>query len=89
MNTKPVPHMTADDLEALVRKAVRDELNAAGLRLHDPAHQDEARADFIFLRKMRTSFDGAASKIGYTILLSIAGGVIWLITQGANVWRGG
>jgi hypothetical protein len=86
---KPVPFMTADEMEALVRKAVRDELNAAGLRLDEPEHQDEAREDFRFLRKMRRSMDGAASKVGYTILLSIAGGVIWLITQGANAWRGG
>jgi hypothetical protein len=89
MNTKPIPHMTADDLEALVRKAVREELNAAGLRLDDTAHQDEAKEDFRFLRKVRTSFDGAASRIGYTILLALAGGIIWLVTQGANVWRGG
>jgi hypothetical protein len=89
MNTKPVPHMTADEMEALVRNAVRQELSAAGLRIDEPEHQDEAREDFRFLRKMRRSMDGAASKVGYTILLSIAGGVIWLITQGANVWRGG
>lgn len=89
MNTKPIPHMTADDLEALVRKAVRDELNAAGLRLDDPSHQDEAKEDFRFLRKIRKSFDGAASKIGYTILLALAGGIIWLVTQGLNAWRGG
>jgi hypothetical protein len=88
MNTKPVPHMTADEMEALVRNAVRQELSAAGLRIDEPEHQDEAREDFRFLRKMRRSMDGAASKVGYTILLSIAGGIIWLITQGANVWRG-
>lgn len=88
MNNRPLPEMTADDLEDLVRKAIRDEFSAVGLRVDDAESQDKAREDFRFLRKMRQSFDGAASKIGYTILLALFGGISWLIMQGANVWKG-
>lgn len=80
--------MTADELEALIRKAVRDEFSASGLRVDEPEHQYQAREDFRFLRKMRGAFDGAASKIGYTILTAFAGGILWLIYQGANMWKG-
>lgn len=85
---KPLPLMTAEELESLVRKAVRDELNAAGLRLDEPEHQDQAREDFRFLRRMRKSFDGAAARIGYTILTALLGGIGWLVFQGLQFWRG-
>lgn len=85
---KPVPSMTADEMEALVRKAVRDELKAAGLRLDEPEHQDEAREDFRFLRRMRRTVDGAASRVGYTILTAVLGGIGWLVFQGLQFWRG-
>lgn len=79
--------MTADELKAIVRAAVREELSAVGMRVDEPEHQDEVREDLRFIRKMRKAFDGAASKIGYTILTALAGGVIWLMVQGANFWK--
>lgn len=89
MVARRLPPMTADELETLVRKAVRDELDAAGLRVDEPEARDAAREDFRFLRRMRHAFDGAASKIGYAILLGVTSGIIWLFTQGLNVWRQG
>jgi len=80
--------MTADELELLIRKTFREELDRAGLRLDAPEHQDAAREDFRFIRRMRLAFDGAASKIGYAILTAFVGGFIWLIVQGANLWKG-
>lgn len=80
--------MTADELKSLIRDAVREEFRDAGLRVDAAEYQDEAREDFRFLRRMRNAFDGAAAKIGYTILVAVAGGVIWLVTQGLNFWRG-
>ena len=88
MTGKRLPAMTPEELEDLIRKAVMAEFSAVGLRVDEPEHQDQAREDFRFLRKMRGDFDGAASKIGYTILLAIAGGISWLVLQGLNVWKG-
>ena len=88
MTGKRLPAMTPEELEDLIRKAVRAEFSAVGLRVDEPEYQDQAREDFRFLRKMRGAFDGAASKIGYTILLAIAGGISWLVLQGLNVWKG-
>lgn len=82
MTERRLPPMTADELEHLVRKAVRDELSDAGLRVDDIDHQFEARQDFLFLRKMRRAFDGAASKIGYTVLSVIVLGLLGLVWTG-------
>lgn len=75
-------------LEAIVRTSVREELNDAGLRLDGADHQDEAREDFRFIRRLRKRVDGASSKVGAAVLLSLTGGVIWLVMQGVNLWKG-
>ncbi|MDS1138570.1 hypothetical protein [Nitratireductor indicus] len=80
--TRRIPPMTDEDLINLVRKAVRDELNDAGLRLDDADHQFEAREDFRFLRKLRTSFSGASSKIGATVIVALVSGLLWLVWYG-------
>lgn len=75
-------------IEAVVRLAVREELNDAGLRLDGVEHQDEAREDFRFVRRLRKRVDGAASKVGMAVILAITSGVIWLVMQGLNLWKG-
>lgn len=80
--------MTADELEEIVRKAVRDEFNRAGLRIDDSSHQDEAKEDFRFVRKLRKTVEGGASKVGLTVLMAIISGFIWLIWQGAQTLWG-
>lgn len=75
-------------IEAVVRRAVREEISDAGLRLDDAAHQDEAREDFRFLRRMRKAIDGIASKVGVAVIMAILGGVFWLFTAGLNFWKG-
>lgn len=84
MTERHLPTLTADELETLVRKAVRKELSAAGIRLDDPEQEDQAREDFRFLRKLRTTFDGASAKIGGALILAIFGGIVWLLTMGAQ-----
>ena len=74
--------LSAGEIEAIVRKAVRDELASSGLRVDTPDHQEEALEDFRFLRKFRRAFDGAASKIGGAVILAIVSGFIWLIWLG-------
>lgn len=75
-------------IEAVVRLAVREELNDAGLRVDGVEHQDEAREDFRFIRRLRKRVDGAASKVGMAVILAITSGLIWLVVQGANIWKG-
>ena len=78
---------TREQLEQL-RSVFREELADAGLRLDSAEHQDEAREDFRFVRRLRKRVDGAASKVGMAVILAVTSGVIWLIVQGANLWRG-
>lgn len=84
MTARKVSSMTEDELVAVVRAAVRAEFSAAGMRVDAPADVDEARADFMFLRKARAAFNGAASKVGGAIILAMVGGVIWLVTAGVH-----
>lgn len=75
-------------LRAVVREAVKEEFSDAGLRVDDPSHQDEAKEDFRFMRRFRKGVDGAASKIGMAIIVAVTSGLIWLVIQGANIWKG-
>lgn len=71
---------------AQLRTALREELADAGLRLDGAEHQDEAREDFRFLRRLRQMWDGTAKKIGGAILtgLIVVAGVI--IASGFWAW---
>ncbi|MDC9825689.1 hypothetical protein PRN20_18295 [Devosia sp. ZB163] len=66
-------------LASVVKAAVREELADSGLRLDGSEHQDEAREDFRFLRRLRIGWDGTAAKIGNWVLvgvLVVAGSII-------------
>lgn len=78
--------LNADELKKLIREAVREELFAAGLRIENPDHQDEARKDFTFLRRLRQGVDGAAGKIGSAVILAIVSGALFLLGLGAHSW---
>ena len=78
---------TTEQIKQL-RAVFREELSDAGLRLDSAEHQDEAREDFRFMRKFRKTVDGAASKIGMTVLLAVIGGFVWLFMQGVKAWQG-
>lgn len=70
-----------DDLKVLVREAVREELQAVGLRTNDPERADEVREDLRFLRRLRTGAGDAAGKVGMAVILFILGGgmtALWL-----------
>ena len=75
-------------LEATVRKAVREEMADAGLRLDDGNHVDEARRDFMFLRALRKGLNGTAAKIGWAVILAILGGVFYVFNAGLAFWKG-
>lgn len=71
-----------------LRQVMREELADAGLRLDGPDHQDAAREDFRFLRRLRIGIDSVAAKIGWAIILAIVSGTIWVFNQGLQIWKG-
>jgi hypothetical protein len=79
--TDPIT-VSRDELRALIREAVREELLAVGMRLDDADQQEAVRDDLRFARRMRQSVEGAASRIGMTILTAIIGGVILALWEG-------
>lgn len=86
-----MPGLTQEQLqqiESVVRRAVREEISDAGLRLDGPDHVDMARDDFRFLRKLRTGVDGIAAKIGWALIAALIGGLIWLVNLGVTTWKG-
>ena len=73
-------------LEAVVEKAVKEAFADVGLRIESDTHEDEARADFVFLRKLRRSWDHTGTRIGNAVLVaaiaaaaSIASAGIWAL----------
>lgn len=87
MTEGPFTKAQLAQLTDAIRAAVREELADAGLRLDGTDHQDAAKEDFRFLRRLRTGIDGVAGKIGWTIIAAILGGVIWIVQIGLNAWR--
>ena len=71
---------------AQLRAVMVDVLGDAGLRLDETEHEDEAREDFRFLRKLRKSFDGASTQIGRSLLLGLIGIVGVIISLGFWQW---
>ncbi|RUU81296.1 hypothetical protein [Mesorhizobium sp. M7A.F.Ca.MR.362.00.0.0] len=86
MSARKVGMMTEDELIHVIRAAVREEFSAAGMRVDAPADVDEARRDFMFLRRLRGWVDGTASKIGGAIILAVVSGIVWLIVVGAQAF---
>ena len=76
-------------LTDVIRTAVREELADAGLRIDGEAHQDAAKEDFRFLRKLRNTWDWAVTKIGNAVLLAAiaVGGTI--VGLGFWAWLNG
>lgn len=68
-----------------IRKAFRDELADAGLRLDDASHQDEAREDFRFLRGLRRLRDNMSTKIGNAVITAFI--VIAFAIIGSGFWQ--
>jgi hypothetical protein len=75
-------------LEAIVEKGVRKGFADAGLRIDDGASEDEARRDFAFVRGLRRTLGGWATSLGWFIILTVLGSIVWLVTQGLTFWKG-
>jgi hypothetical protein len=88
MTSRAVASLTEDELVNVIRKAVRAEFSAAGLRVDEPQDQDQAKEDFRFIRRLRRGFDGASSKIGGAVILALVSGFLWLLWTGFHVILG-
>lgn len=88
MTEGPFTKAQLAQLTDAIRTAVREELAEAGLRLDGPDHQDDARRDFMFIRSMRKAVNGAAAKVGWSIIAALIAAVFWLVNSGLDVWRG-
>jgi hypothetical protein len=82
--TDPIT-VSRDELRALIREAVREELLAVGMRLDDADQQEAVRDDLRFARRMRKSVEGTASRIGMTILAAMIGGVLLAFWEGLKL----
>lgn len=71
-----------------LRLAFREELSDAGLRIDGPEHVDNAREDFRFLRRLRLNYDGAAKRVGQSILMAIIAIVGVIAAMGFWAWIG-
>ncbi len=75
-------------LEEIVEVGVRKGLADVGLRVDDGADVDQARKDFAFIRTVRRTLGGWATSIGWFVILSVLGVIVWLINSGLQFWRG-
>lgn len=78
---------TPEQLQQL-RGIFHDAQADAGLRVDGPDHVAEARADFRFVRKMRGAWEGAANKIGNSILMAVIAIVAVIVALGFWSWIG-
>ncbi|GAB4073250.1 hypothetical protein KHC28_24020 [Ancylobacter sonchi] len=83
-----VVSISRDGLREEIEKAVRRGLEDVGLYTEDAEDRRKAREDLRFLRRLRRlrrAIDGAAGKIGYTVLAIVTGGVLVVIWAGIKV----
>jgi hypothetical protein len=76
------------ELAAIVEQGVRRGFADAGLRTDEADQIDEARRDFAFVRSLRKGVNGAASKIGWAVIMAVLGAIFWLFNSGLQFWKG-
>ena len=90
-NGSPVHHMPdREELKLLMQEALREvipdalrkEFELVGLDATDQQTRTEIRKDMEMIRKLRTGWDYAATKIGSVILMAAFAGVLALIAFG-------
>jgi hypothetical protein len=74
------------DLATIVRHAIREELHAVGLRADGADQVDEARKDFLFMRRMRTFTESLSNKIALTLVVALVGGLATIVGLGVQAW---
>ena len=87
--SEELSQVAMQQIESIVRRAIREEFADAGLRVDDQSQQDEAREDFRFVRKLRKLWDATASKTGNTVLIAALFVVGAIISLGFWSWING
>jgi hypothetical protein len=77
--------ITPEELEALVRKAVRAEFDHVGLTVSEHDHVESAREDFRFMRRFRIATDKASGIIGKAVIGAIAAVFIAAMIKGFSI----
>lgn len=83
-DNRVIAGVTAHELKSIVREAIQEEFIACGLLASTPAEKAEMQEDFRHLRWWRRFVEGAASKIGYTVIGLIVTAVGGLVMLGFN-----
>jgi hypothetical protein len=79
--TDPIT-ISRDELRALIKEAVREELSAVGLRTDDANQTEATREDIRFARRLRLAMEGFASKVGMAVITVIVSAVAIVMWKG-------
>ena len=77
--------MTREEFKAVVREAIREEFELIGIDSSDATARSEVRKDMETVRRMREVWDGAARKIGNTVLALMFAGAVALVALGVSI----
>lgn len=77
--------LTKEELRELVRDVLAEHHELIGQPVDTTSAREELRADAAFLRRLRHLVDGAATKVGYFVLMTVVASIIGLLTLGAGV----
>jgi hypothetical protein len=82
-------NMTRDDLKALIKEAMQEELGACGFLAVTPEQRVEMQEDFAHLRKWRRLMDGMVYKVGTVTVTIVIGVIASLIFAALHIKMGG
>ncbi len=77
---------SSEELRKLIRESVHEALFAAGLRIDEEEHVEDARRDFMFLRRMREASEGISSKVGMAVILAVFSALGVMLSNGFHFW---
>lgn len=84
-DTRKISDLTVSEFNEAVRDAVAEAFKDVGVPIEDKEDRKAAQADFLYLRKLRTTFDAAAATVGKSIItgfvIVFVGIVSWLLTN--------
>lgn len=71
-----------DELREIVREVLDEQQQRVGLSVETGKDRDELKADALFVRRLREAANGAATKLGYAVLMSAAALVAGILVTG-------